>query len=223
MQRLCIHFGECILWEKSILSEFNRFPLITKWIINWVNIAYCWRSATLRIDWKRRFHTLWRVLMSTYSSAHVSLEWYQVCLDYAIRNKWMPAWIRWKFIHSFLFFLSMFIFLPHCQPFHFSHSVFCCFCYLDRFFVWRKISNYNHLQADQKLMGLCANISVHTNGARRLLTTFVSIALAYIGMMLGKRFFIFPKVAHTPVPLCHSNDNARYSEPQSTERWENTS
>lgn len=76
----------------------------------------------------------------------------------------------------------------------------------------KKNSNYNHLQADQKLEGLCANISVHTNAARRLLTTFVSIVYVYIGTMLGKRFFIFPKAAtpasHSriaPQTRCHSD------------------
>ncbi|XP_031629035.1 gustatory receptor for sugar taste 43a-like [Contarinia nasturtii] len=39
-------------------------------------------------------------------------------------------------------------------------------------------------KADQKLMGLCENISLHTLGARRLLTTFVSIVYVYICSML---------------------------------------
>lgn len=136
---------------------------------------------------------------------------------YGLRNtQQMNASLNKVEIYSFIPLFSLHVyFSTSLSAIPFSHSVCCCFCYLDRFFVRRKISNYNHLQADQKLMGLCANISVHTNGARRLLTTFVSITLAYIGMMLGKRFFIFPKVAHTSVPLCHSNDNARYSEAQS--------
>ncbi|XP_055306380.1 gustatory receptor for sugar taste 43a-like isoform X2 [Sitodiplosis mosellana] len=40
-------------------------------------------------------------------------------------------------------------------------------------------------KADEKLMGLCASISMHTNGARRLLTTFVSIVYVYICTMLA--------------------------------------
>lgn len=39
-------------------------------------------------------------------------------------------------------------------------------------------------------MGLCANISLHTNTARRLVTTFVSIVYVYIGSMLGKHFLV---------------------------------
>lgn len=44
----------------NIDSEFNRFSLITKWIINWINIAYCSRG---RIDWKIQHQELSRDLM----------------------------------------------------------------------------------------------------------------------------------------------------------------
>lgn len=57
-------------------------------------------------------------------------------------------------------------------------------------FLEAKIFVIKILQADQKLTGLCASISVHTACARRLLTTFVSIVYVYIGSMLGKHFHL---------------------------------